>query len=350
MRWLLSVFLLALPAYTAEDSGAFDLLPPGARIVFGVRVRAVVNSSLAQSLSSEIVGASGDWQKLIAVAGFDPLHDLDELVLASTGEGKEAPVLIVVRGTFDTARLAAKAKPYHGVPLVSIGEKLGIGEKLNVGAKAAIIAILDASTILTGDPAEVKAAIDRRGSPTLLDPALAARIADYRQHYEIWGVADNPAGLARRLSDSSGPQPFDSIDRFQLGLGLNHGLEIAAELHARSAEDAAQLTSSLRLLEAMFKASQPSANAGTKLNIESSEGTLKIALAVSEEDLKKAIAQQRRTASAARTPAPAPAFVPAPAPAPVPAPVRIQSSRSATRPGVQSGNGGTSVLTLPSHP
>ena len=66
MKWLLSVFLLALPAYAAEDSGAFDLLPPGARIVFGMRVRAVVNSTLAQSFSSEIQGASGDWQKLIA--------------------------------------------------------------------------------------------------------------------------------------------------------------------------------------------------------------------------------------------------------------------------------------------
>jgi hypothetical protein len=112
-------------------------------------------------------------------------------------------------------------------------------------------------------------------------------------------------------------------------------LEIAAELHARSAEDAAQLTSTLRLLEGMFKASQPSANAGTKLRIESAEGTLKIALAVSEEDLKKAIAQQRRSAAAR-------------AAAPTPAPVRIQSSESAARPGVQSGNGGTSVFTLPS--
>jgi hypothetical protein len=332
MRLLLSVFLLALPAYTAEDSSAFDLLPPGARIVFGMRVRAVVNSSLAQSLGSEIQGASGDWQKLITVAGFDPLHDLDEVVLASTGEGKEAPVLIVARGTFDTTRLAAKAKPYHGVPLITIGEKE------SVGAKPAILAILDGSTVLTGDPEEVKAAIDRRGSPTRLDPALAARIADYRQHYEIWGVADNPAGLARRLSDSSGAQPFDSIDRFQLGLGLNHGLEIAAELHARSAEDAAQLTSTLRLLEAMFKTSQPAASAGTKLNIESAEGTLKIALAVSEEDLKKAIAQQRRTAAAGR------------AQRPVPAPVRIQSSESGNKPGGQSGNGGTSVFTLPSRP
>jgi hypothetical protein len=336
MKWLLSVFLLALPACAAEDSGAFDLLPPGARIVFGMRVRAVVNSSLAQSLSSEILGASGDWQKLVAGVGFDLLHDLDEVVLASTGEGKEAPVLIVARGTFDTARLAAQAKPYHGVPLVTMGEKV------STGGKPAILAILDGSTVLTGDPEEVKAAIDRRGSPTQLDPAFAARIAGYRQRYEIWGVADNPAGLARRLSDSSGPQPFDSIDRFQLGLGLNHGLEIAAELHARSAEDAAQLTSTLRLLEGMFKASQPSANAGTKLRIESAEGTLKIALAVSEDDLKKAIAQQRSAAARAAAP------VRAPVPAPTPAPVRIQSSESPTRPGVQSGNGGTSVFTLPS--
>jgi hypothetical protein len=334
MKWLLSVFLLALPACAAEDSGAFDLLPPGARIVFGMRVRAVVNSTLAQSLNSEIQGASGDWQKLVAGVGFDPLHDLDEVVLASTGEGKEAPVLIVVRGKFDTARLAAKAEPYHGVPLVSMGEKV------SAGGKPAILAILDSSTVLTGDPEEVKAAIDRRGSPTQLDPALAARIADYRQHYEIWGVAENPAGLARRLSDSSGPQPFDSIDRFQLGLGLNHGLQIAAELHARSAEDTAQLTSTLRLIEGMLKTSQPSANAGTKLSIESAEGTLKIALAVSEEDLKKAIAQQRSAAARAA----------APTRAPTPAPVRIQSSESATRPGVQSGNGGTSVFTLPSRP
>jgi len=319
MKFPLSLLLVlsAAPLCAADDAAALDLLPPGARIVFGMRVRGVVDSALAQTLTSEIKSATADWQKLISLAGFDPLHDLDEILLASTGEGKESPVLIVARGTFDTVRWGAKAKPYHDVPLVTGDDKSGV------------FAILNGSTVLAGDLAEVKAAIDRRGSPATLDVALMTRIADYRRQYELWGVADHPAGLAKRFSDSGGPQPFDSIDRFQFGLGLRHGLEIAAEVHTRSAEDARQLTSSLRLVEAMFKASQPSSK-GTNLNIESHEDTLKITLAISEEDLKKAADQQRQ-----RTPVAA-------APAPVPAP----SPENRNRPAVQPGDG-TSVVTLP---
>ncbi|PWU06395.1 MAG: hypothetical protein C5B51_12445 [Terriglobia bacterium] len=306
----------------AEDAAALALFPPGARIVLGLRVRGVLESTLARSLTSEIQNASAGWEQIISFAGFDPLHDLDEVLLASTGEGKEAPMLIVARGRFDMARLAAGAKPYHGVPLVNGGQKSGT------------FGFLDSSTVLTGDLAEVKAAIDRRSSPAKIEPALAARLADYRARYDIWGIAENPAGLAQRLSDAKGPQPWDSIDRFQFGLALSHGLEIAAEVHARSDQDTKELTSSLRLLEIMFKASQPSGQAG-KLSIENDAGTLKIALALTEEELQKAIEAQRQKTTAH------------PAPAPAPAPVRSQPAETKRRPAVQSGDGGTTVVTLP---
>ncbi len=318
MKFSLALLLLSAATAGAADDEALGLLPPHARIVFGMHVRGVLDSTLAQSLATEIQGATADWQKIISLGGFDLLHDLDEVLLASTGEGKEAPVLLIVRGKFDKARLTATASPYHDVPIVN-------GEQ-----KAGAYAILDDSTLLAGDVEEVKAAIDRRGASSALDPALTTRIADYRRRYDLWGVADTPAALAHRISGAGANQSLDSIDRFQFGLGLQHGLEMAAEVHARTGEDARQLASSLRLVEAMMKASQPKSSSA-RLTIEMQEATLKIAFAISEEELKAAIKKQREKTRASAAPA-SPT-----APAPV----------ASTKRQIQSTDGGTSVLTLP---
>jgi hypothetical protein len=76
----------------------------------------------------------------------------------------------------------------------------------------------------------------------------------------------------------------------QFGVAFSKGLEIMAELHPRSADDVAPLTESLKLIETMMKASRPSLDDGTSIGIETAEdGTMKLSLALSEEQLAKAI-------------------------------------------------------------
>src|SRR5581483_9109373 len=173
---LLLPLLLAAPVFCTADSNLVDLLPSDTQIAFGIHVRTVVDSELARNLTAELKGQTAQWQTMIAMAGFDPLHDLDEVLIASTGAGKKVPTLIVARGRFDVAKLAPNAEEYHGVPLVTSTSKQADG----------VYGFLDATTALAGDPEMVKAAIDRRDQPAHLDSALAAKIAGYREHYDIW--------------------------------------------------------------------------------------------------------------------------------------------------------------------
>ena len=332
MKWTTTLLLIACaaPAYCADTTDLLELLPPNAKIVIGAHVRDVLNSTLARGITSQMHLTSAELPKVVPVLGFDPLSDLDEVIFASTGEGENPPVLIVAHGKFDLTRMTSKGKLYHGVRLI-----VSESETEDSG-----FAFLDASTVMTGDLAEVRAAIDRRVPSRLYDPARWEQLADYRDKFALWGIADHPSGIAKRLPTSAPPAALDTIDRVQFGVGLSKGLEIMAELHPHSADDVAQLTNSLKMIETLVKTSRPSLDDGTKIGIETAEdGTMKLSLAVSDEQLLKAMQNQKppEVAVTASTEPVAPKETAArkvrtPAPAPP-----VDSSRE----------GGTSVFHLP---
>jgi hypothetical protein len=323
MRYSALALLLAAGAVAAE-SGLPDFLPPGTRVMFGVQVRRILNSPLAQGITpgaaaGALAGAGpmgAEWQKIVSLAGFDPFKDIDELLIASAGEGQKPPMLLIVRGHFNVERFSANASLYHAVPVLRT-------ERSSTGT----VALLDASTAILGEIAEIHAAIDRRGSGASIDAALAATIASCRDRYEIWGLGDRPANLVPQPSQ---PDGLDSIDHFQFGLSITRGLEIAAEVHARSAKDAEKLMQSVQFLELIMK-SQPGAESA-RLDIHEDHGTIKLALTISEAELKKAMEARR----AARSPKPPPAAVRVTAP--VAPPQTIPAGA------------GTTVFTLPGKP
>lgn len=278
--------LLAAPAFCSEDSALLDLLPPDTQIIIGAHVRAVVDSPLGQNQARELSqdqqlqGLMASWPAIVAAVGFDPLKDIDEIILATNGQGSKPPTLVVARGRFPVEKLSAGGAPYHGVLLMSMkGQSDGDG----------YYAFLDSNTALAGDSDAVKAAIDRHSAAAAFTGGLAVKIAEYRGRYEIWGIVNRTDGLTGYLPTQAGQStPFDSIDRIQFGVGVKDGLTLAAEAHTRSAKDADQLTSTLQLFQSMALAQQP-AGAGTKIDIKSSNGTIRLSLAVSAEDLRKAL-------------------------------------------------------------
>ena len=288
MRRTLSLLpiLLAAPMFCVAQSDLADLLPADTQIAFGIKVHSVLNSELAKNLTAEMKGQTADWQKLIAMSGFDPLNDLDEVLIGSTGAGEKAPTLIVARGKFDIAKLAPNAEIYNGVPLVTSQNPKAEG----------VYGFLDETTAIAGDPATVKAAIDHRSEAAHLEAKLSAQIADYRNRYDVWAVVNRTDALSKLVANSTNPAAagLESIDHFQFGLSMKQGLELAAEVHARTAKDADQLATTLQFLDAMTKASQPKGADGPKFAFKNEDGTLKISLAVSEADLEKSIQQQRK--------------------------------------------------------
>jgi hypothetical protein len=319
-----ALFLLAAHAAIAGDSALPDFLPPGIKMMFGVQVRRIAASPLAQGLPADAsaIGRAGDWQKIVSLAGFDPIKDIKEVLMASTGaapQGQTPPMLLIARGNFNTGRFAAHARPYHGVPVLEGG----------AGSTGAV-AIFDASTAIMGELTEVHAAIDRRGAGAPLDAALAATVASLRAQYDIWGLGDKPASLIPASAKPEGLDTgFESIDHFQFGISLSHGLELGAELHADSAKDVEKLTASVGFIEMMLKLQQPAGNA-PKFDISAKNGTIKLALTIPEQEFNEMIQTQR--ALLKQNPISTPGE---------PAPVKGQADRA------PAANGGTTVFTLP---
>jgi hypothetical protein len=79
-----------------------------------------------------------------------------------------------------------------------------------------------------------------------------------------------------------------SIDRFQFGMQLASGLELDAEVHARSPKDAEKLTAALDAIAALLKG-QDAPTGAAKFDMQANGGTLKLTVSLSDEELKAAI-------------------------------------------------------------
>ena len=178
-----------------------EYLPPDTRVVMGLRVRSLTESPLFQDNSASAKNMSENWTKLTAFAGFDPLHDLDEVLLASAADRQNAPALIVLRGRFNLEKLGAGAERYHGFAITRSKDK-----------NAGVLGLIDEATAIAGDAALVKAAIDRRGKPVVYDVALVARVASLRERFDLWGTGERPQGFVAPGVEND---QLNSIDRFE---------------------------------------------------------------------------------------------------------------------------------------
>lgn len=103
--------LFALPAFAAKIGG-LSLVPANAVSVGVIRLNDMRNSPLSSLLfqHTDNVSTRGEGDKFLTDAGLDPKKDVDVLVVATsprTTLGKEADVLAIAEGRFDTARLVS---------------------------------------------------------------------------------------------------------------------------------------------------------------------------------------------------------------------------------------------------
>src|ERR1700733_9477185 len=115
-------FCLAVCAHPAPADTLTDLLPPNTKVVLGIRVHNLAVSSVVRSFAAQAQVALSGWLKAVPLDGIDLLRDIDEVLIASSGNGQNPPAIIVVTGRFDVAHLAEGAQRYHEVPLLT-GEK-----------------------------------------------------------------------------------------------------------------------------------------------------------------------------------------------------------------------------------
>jgi hypothetical protein len=230
----------AFPAL-ALDADLLKYGGPDAKEVAGVYVSRVIASPLGLFLQSRIGEDQGGLAKFIADTGFDPRRDIVELVGFSQGAQVKKPGMVAARARFDAARLGAafvangmKQSTYSGVEVF----ERGIG---------ALIAFPEPGIVLGGDGDLVRAALDRRGKPSELDPAVLSKVNNAASRNDVWFVAagQRNIGLGRmRL-------PEDSLEGISGGLVLGSTVELNAEAVMRTEKDAQALAQLIQFITAM---------------------------------------------------------------------------------------------------
>ena len=285
MRYVF-VLLAAFRLANAADSSIAAYFPPDTKVVFGVNVRSLIDNPLFADTVAEIRAKSAGLLAQTPLASFDLLKDLDEIILATNGKGEKPPAIAVLRGRFQLDVLAKTATKYHDVAILQTPQQPD-------GA----LALIDDSTALAGATADIHAAIDRHAAASSGSAALLARVETLRNRYGIWGFGDG----IEKSNTPARPGDLSAIDRFEVGLGLDRGLRINAEIHLRTAQDAEKMTATLRLVEGMINASKSKTPMpkGSGMELRAEKGTLKFSLTIPEAEIKKAIKEERDTLAAA---------------------------------------------------
>ena len=225
------IFCAAAPAQS--DSG----------LVLGIEWRRVIKSPVGASLVEQI--EKSPLAQMPAFQSFQDvlLHDVDSVTISVPSAGlnpgvEQPPVLVIVKGRFETAHLrsllAKKGQPVEKYNTVELLVPPDSAPKSKPGVTR--IALLDGNTIIAGDRAQVRAAIDRikhGGSARAGMPEGAKELAAANDLWMIFNIPpdamkDAPPAMAQMLSGVKSAE-----------LGVSFGDGIAMEMNFRTKDDAA---------------------------------------------------------------------------------------------------------------
>jgi hypothetical protein len=304
----LAAFAACLPAASAADSSLLALAPPGSEVLVGINLKQIRGSSLGEMLLAQAGPNNAQFKTFVEQAGFDPVRDVDEVLVAIPAKSGKPNGFVLVRGTFDAARFAklaagagATATDYHGVQIYAKG-----GEQEGQAA----LALMDPSLLVAGDEVSVRAFVDRHGATGGLSEAVAAKASQMAAANDVWIVMHtSPATFAP--PGAAPPQAaalLQSIEQAAIGLKLGSDIVLTADATTQTPESAQNLVAALGLVSGMAasaeKGSNPAAAFLQKLKLGAEGNTVKLSLAVPEAEAAAAI----RDAIAKMTqPAPKPA-------------------------------------------
>jgi len=251
-RILLAATLVAtscgvLPA-KAADPRLLGLVMPDAKVLAGVNVDQAKATPFGVYVLGQIAPQDQALQQLATLLGFDPRRDVSELLVASTAVSGSTG-LAVARGVFDPAKIAAAA--------LQAGAKSEIYNGINIledPKQANGVAFLDSTLVVVGDVANVKAAIDRQSTPSLLPGALSSQVAQWSLAEDAWVVATvSPALLklapgAPQVPGLSGQSAFATVQRIAAGVKFGSTVALTARAQTDTAENATSMAGALQFL------------------------------------------------------------------------------------------------------
>jgi hypothetical protein len=191
----------------AADPILLNLVTPDAKVLAGVNVQQAKGTPFGQYVLNLLQTNDAHLQQLVALTGFDPRRDVNELLVASDGAPQSHTGLALARGgNFDGAKITGVATQ-HGAVTEMYGGVTIIEDPKQEGG----IAFLNSTTVAAGDIASVKGAIDRQTTAQSLPSALVMQInqLSITQALDAWGIsAVPPSTLAPPAKAGSQPNPM----------------------------------------------------------------------------------------------------------------------------------------------
>src|SRR5438270_3097348 len=265
------VLLVAMSAVAAPISNTTrSVIPADVQQLSVVDYRSLNNYPTALALKDRLLPqALKEFETALRGAGINPEQDVEQLVFASFRVKNGVRVVGIAQGAFPGKKVltrlqAQKIKPeiYHASKIYP----MAAGMSMN---------LLDASTMIFGEPATVKLALDARDSsaaslnsnPTMLDLMSGVETET------VWSVLDQAGTntmLKSALGDASELADYETIRKRLTGsrykMNFNKGVGFDLDVITADSITAAMLSSVLRA-GVMFR--KATANASEKMALES---------------------------------------------------------------------------------
>jgi hypothetical protein len=246
--------LASASAMAAIDPGLLNLVAPDAKVLSGIQVDQAIVSPFGQYILGQMQPSDPGFLNFISTTGFDPRHDLREILASSSGANHSG--LILGRGTFQVPQILAAATAKGGTVTIYNTISIISGPGQNSGA----VAFLDNSTAAIGDLTSVQGAIDRRGaSAPAVDPVLAQKAQDASASNQAWFATTTPLSdflngkvVNPNLNNLSQNNLFQSILQSSGGVNFaSGGVVISGDAVTSSAQNAQSLVDVLKFLVSM---------------------------------------------------------------------------------------------------
>jgi hypothetical protein len=243
---LLTAFSGVLPA---ADPTLLNLVMPDAKVLAGVNVQQAKGTQFGQYILNELQSHDAEMQKLVTLTGFDPRRDVSELLVASDGAPGSKTGLALAKGTFNVAMITAAATMAGVTTEVYAGVTI-LEEPKN---KLAGIAFLDGNTVVAGDIASVKGAIDRLKSPQPLPAAVAVQVNTWSTSEDAWGITTvPPSSLAPPAKAGAQNNPMANVGQNVQSAagGVKFGAQVvfSGQAQCDTAQNATTLGDMVKLL------------------------------------------------------------------------------------------------------
>ncbi len=334
-----AICFLCPAAFLSAAQPSWELAPPDAKILLGVDVRGLRNSSLSDSITPQMRAQMQAPMAMLHVPRAELLDDIDSVFLASTASlssasksvapadppkagaagAKASPAFVlVITGTFPDEHLRPLLKGAHP-------SYKGINVYRGTGADPTSVAVLDEHTILMGDDKSIYRAIDRKTTGVKAQGPLLARARELAGANEIWIVARDSSGA---LQKATGPAAMfaSEIEGLDLGLAVRDGFNMDISLATKSeagAEALAQLLATQMQSAVNAKLDgQKAQDFWRKVKMGAVGKSMQVQISMTKEELQENIrlAQEQRASQPALQVAGGPSARPAIMPAPPPKP------------------------------